>query len=89
MSRPRDLDELPLAMSVTEVASALNVSPRLIYDVIDRGQLPAVRIGARMAIRVTKPALLEYLGMSNGTGAIPKPTEPHNKEMDHDGESGG
>lgn len=64
MSPVHQITELPLVLSVKEVARALNVSDKTVYALISREELPAVRIGSRQAIRVTRPALERYLGLA-------------------------
>jgi excisionase family DNA binding protein len=43
--------------TVPQVADELLVSPRTIYRAIERGELPAVRIGERGRLRVPDSAL--------------------------------
>ena len=49
-----------MAYSVTEAAAALGVSKTLIYQMIRRGELPSVKIGARRVVPVA--AIHELLG---------------------------
>ena len=42
------------ALSVPEVADALGISTRLVYDSIRRGDLPALRLGGRLLIPVAQ-----------------------------------
>lgn len=54
--------ELPAAMllTVSEVAGVLRTSPKAIYSMIERGQLPGVcRVGRRVLIQ--RGALLSFL----------------------------
>jgi excisionase family DNA binding protein len=39
-----------LVLSVPEAAGMLGVSPRLAYDLVARGELPALRLGGRIVI---------------------------------------
>lgn len=40
-------------MSVTAVASLLGVSRRHVYNLIDRGEVPCVRLGGRILLSTT------------------------------------
>jgi excisionase family DNA binding protein len=55
-------------MRVADVAAALNVSVGLVYQAIDSGDLPAVRVGRR-ALRVDRADLADYLLRRNGDEA--------------------
>ena len=55
------LSDVPLIMDVTNVAEILAVSPGTVYGLIRSKQLAAIRIGKKF--RITRTALLEYLGM--------------------------
>lgn len=50
-------------MTVSEVASILKVGKNAVYDAIRCGRLKAIKIGK--SLRVTRPALLDYLEISN------------------------
>lgn len=41
-----------LALTVAETAASLGVSQRSIYRLIDRGELPTVKVGKRRLVRV-------------------------------------
>lgn len=75
MSPVHDLDELPLVLSVKQVARTLNVSDKTVYQIIQREELPAVKVGARQAIRVTRPALEQYLGLTEANHQAMSPIE--------------
>jgi excisionase family DNA binding protein len=49
------------ALKVGEVAEALRVGRNRVYELIESGDLRAVRLGPR-SIRVTREALAEFLG---------------------------
>ena len=51
-----------LVLSVTEAAGVLGISRALAYELVARGELPAVHLGRRLL--VPKTALLELLGLS-------------------------
>jgi excisionase family DNA binding protein len=57
--------DLPVVLTVDEVATLLRVDRKTIYEMIRRGELPGVR-RIRRAIRVSRMAVLEWLG--NGQG---------------------
>lgn len=40
-----------LLLTQSEVAAELRCSARMVHDLIDRGQLPAVRIGRRLKVK--------------------------------------
>lgn len=63
---PTNLEDLPLALTVTEAAAVLRVSRSSAYEAIDRGELPAVRIGRRL--RVPRYALARMLGIDDEDG---------------------
>jgi excisionase family DNA binding protein len=50
----------PATLKVKEVAALLRCGKNRVYELIDSGQLRAVRLGER-SIRVTREALNEYL----------------------------
>ncbi|MEW6251812.1 MAG: hypothetical protein AB1716_14295 [Planctomycetota bacterium] len=50
------------AFSPREVAEALNISTRSVWDVIRQEQLPIVRLGPRRN-RIMEPTLRSYLGL--------------------------
>lgn len=41
---------LPLVLSVSEAARLLGVSKSLVYDLLTRGELPALRLGRRVVV---------------------------------------
>jgi excisionase family DNA binding protein len=53
----------PLVLSVREAAEALRISKDLAYELIARGELPALRLGRRVV--VPTKALMEFV---DGTG---------------------
>lgn len=57
-------------MSVDEAARFLRVCPRTLRDAIDRGEIPAARIGRRIIL--SKTVLQRALGLTpNATGDTP------------------
>jgi len=41
----------PVLVSVREAASLLGISPRMVHELVRRGDLPSVKIGARRLFR--------------------------------------
>lgn len=56
-------DNIPLVMSVPEVAEILHIGRNSAYQLVHSGQLRCIRIGR--TIRIPQAALLEYLGKSH------------------------
>ena len=54
------IDGLPDFASVPRVAAVFDVSARLVYNLVARGELGSVVIGER-SVRIPKKALLQYL----------------------------
>lgn len=49
-SRPRRWEPEPLVLSVREAAALLGISKDLAYELVARGELPALRLGGRIVI---------------------------------------
>lgn len=58
--RPRRLNELPAVCGIRELAAYLQVGKNTAYELVNTGQIPAVRVGRQYRIR--KEAVLEFLG---------------------------
>jgi excisionase family DNA binding protein len=66
----RHLVELPLLLTVTETADLLRTSPKAVYAMKARGQLPGVKcLGRRLLFR--RDALLDWLDQKDA----PSPKE--------------
>lgn len=52
-------DEEHRVLTVSEVAEILRVGRNLVYRMVERGEIPAIRVGRK--IRVPKTALDRYL----------------------------
>lgn len=65
-----NLNDCPEVLRVDEVAALLRVDRKTAYSLIQAGDLPAVRLGR--SIRVTRSALLRFLGLDDEDRA---PTE--------------
>jgi excisionase family DNA binding protein len=60
-SRPR-LDGLPAVLTPREAATALRMGIKELRQLIERGELPAARLGPRRVIRIAKAAVVSLLG---------------------------
>lgn len=61
-----ELEALPPTVSVEEAGELLGISRRSAYRAVERGELPALRVGR--LLRVPTPKLLALLGVtSTGT----------------------
>jgi excisionase family DNA binding protein len=47
-------------LKVEDVAKRLNISPSLVYQMMQRGELPSVRIG-RKSVRMLESDLIDYI----------------------------
>ena len=56
---PQDYDQLPLVLTVSQVAQVLNLGRDATYNLIRAGNIHSIRIGHQY--RVPKAALMEYL----------------------------
>ncbi len=68
---PTALAELPLVMTVDEVASLLRVNRKTIYDMVARKQLPGVIYVGRK-LRISRRAVLQWL---QGQGCVSHKSE--------------
>lgn len=60
---PRRVDELPLLMTVEEVAAVLRIGRNGAYAAVASGAIPSVRIGR--AIRIPRGPLMRYLDVTD------------------------
>ncbi len=65
---PRSIDDLPIALTVSETAAVLRVGRNKVYDLVHQGQatggvqgLRSVRLGR--SVRIPRLAVLEFLGI--------------------------
>lgn len=56
---PREFDDLPLVLSVPQVAQVLNLGRDTTYGLVRSGHIRSVRVGHQY--RVPKTAVMEYL----------------------------
>ena len=59
MSANRIPDNLPLVLSVPELACVLNIGRNAAYELVNSGIIRSIRIGKN--IRIPQSALLDYL----------------------------
>lgn len=57
------LEEYPDIMTPREIMYALGLSKNIVYNLIQSGEIPAVRVGNKIW-RIRKDKLLEYLNRS-------------------------
>ena len=63
MNANRNPENLPLVLSVPELASVLHIGRNAAYDLVNSGQIRCVRIGKN--IRIHQSALMDYLEQTN------------------------
>jgi excisionase family DNA binding protein len=51
----------PRFLQVVDVAEVLSISPRQAYELVNSGELPAIRVGGRRQWRVEATELEEYI----------------------------
>lgn len=56
----KNVDDLPLAMTISDVSKVLGIGKNTAYDLVRGGVIKSVRVGRQ--IRVPKSAFLEFLG---------------------------
>lgn len=64
MAKFENWDEVPMVLSVRQVADVLSVHINTVKRLIARGELPASKVGR--ALRVDKVDLKQYLDASKG-----------------------
>lgn len=57
-----DFEQIPIAISVTQLAHILGIGKNTAYDLVRSGRIKSTRIGHQ--IRISKAALLEFLDCS-------------------------
>ena len=55
-------DHLPAVLTSREAAAALRMGVKELRQLVERGELPAARLGPRRVIRIAKSAILGLLG---------------------------
>ena len=59
--RPQTLEELPLVLTIDELAPLLNVGRNTAYEMVRCGQIKSVKIGSQY--RILKHELQRFLGL--------------------------
>lgn len=59
----QNYSNLPLVLSVPELASVLHIGRNAAYDLVNTGKIRSIRIGKN--IRIPQSALLDYLNSAN------------------------
>lgn len=60
-SPPTGLESLPDVLTSREAANALRMGIKELRQLVERGELPAARLGPRRVIRIAKAAVLSLL----------------------------
>ncbi len=68
--RPKSFDELPLVLTIDELAPLLNIGKCTAYEMVRSGQIKSIKIGAQY--RIPKHEIRQYLGF---------PDEPPQPEL--------
>lgn len=55
----RNINELPLVLTVSDISEILVIGKNTAYDLVRSGEIKSIRVGRQ--IRIPKSALLEYL----------------------------
>jgi len=69
--RPTSFEELPIVLTIDELAPLLNVGKNTVYEMVRSNQIKSIRIGAQY--RILKHELQQYLGLPD---APPQPELP-------------
>lgn len=69
---PTSFDELPMVLTVKDVAAALNIGYNSAYELVRSDQIKCIRIGK--TYRVLKDELRQFLGAPEPSQPPPLPT---------------
>ena len=61
-----EFENLPAVLTSREAATALRMGVKELRQLIERGELPAARLGPRGVIRIAKSAIVSLLGGAVG-----------------------
>jgi excisionase family DNA binding protein len=70
-----DLSDAPLAYTVAEAATLMRISKNTVYRLIDRGELPSVRLGRRVFVSASAVRALYDDEASTGSAPIVRPID--------------
>ncbi len=62
MSNYKKVSNLPLVLSVDDLARVLGIGKNTAYDLVRSGRIKSLRVGHQ--IRISKSALLDFLGLN-------------------------
>ena len=62
MSNYKEVSNLPLVLSVDDLARVLGIGKNTAYDLVRSGRIKSLRVGHQ--IRISKSALLDFLGLN-------------------------
>lgn len=62
MSNYKKVSDLPLVLSVDDLARVLGIGKNTAYDLVRSGRIKSLRVGHQ--IRISKSALLDFLGLN-------------------------
>ena len=92
MSLPpaRDLSELPLVLTIPEVALLLRIGRSAAYEAARRGDLPVIHLGRKLRVsRSSLARLLDEEGSALSSTADPLPTDGSGCHPDPDSDPEG
>ncbi len=64
IKRQIKIESLPDMCDVQQTADALNISPGLVREMVNGGELPAERYGRKRVIRISRIEIYKRLGMT-------------------------
>lgn len=70
--RPTSFEELPLVLTIEELAPLLNVGKCTAYELVRSGQIKSIKIGSQY--RILKQELQQYLGLPDQPSQPELPT---------------
>ena len=68
--RPASFEDLPLVLTLDEVARLMNISRSKVYELVRSNQIKSIRVGSQH--RVPKHEIQQYLGLPDQ----PPPPQP-------------